>query len=268
MPKTGGTCDDNHRPAIFIAPGFFGITPQIAMYPVIRHLVSNGHIVIFANYWINLRYYRHYDTVDSGFQAGAQNILDRIDLDNIGFLGHSFGAGMIPAMVQRAAARGWGSESLWAVMMAPWYSYQVGSGPIDLPAHTLALVINFDEDVVVDARIGIELFHALNIPYYQKQHLMIRSEIRGPTVLIAEHLTPTPLLGTLNSLEVYGILRPLDIMSSCARTGMQCEADLGFMGIWSDGVPARRALSTDNPIDLGPVAIWECSNPLNLRGCP
>lgn len=263
---TGGTCGDAERPGVFLAHGYFGILPGLYQ-DLIDHLVSNGHVVVFANYEIIPLFEHQYNVVDHGFAQGAE-MSGRIDLDNVGFAGHSFGGGMTPWLVQQADARGWGSESLWAVLMAPYFSYLTGSGPIDLPDHARVQVIGFDWDFVVDNRVGIELFESFDIPDAQKDHITLRGELYAFKAVLAPHTVPNTGIDGLNALDFYGLYRNIDVLSSCAREGVGCGTDLTYMGLWSNGHPLKPATVSDNPADLGPFSLQECWFPTNPRPCP
>ncbi|MCZ7526425.1 MAG: hypothetical protein M5U14_08670 [Acidimicrobiia bacterium] len=199
----------------------------------------------------------------------------RVDVDHVGLVGHSFGGGMVPRMTQLVAERGWGTRSLWAAMLAPFYSYQVGGGPIALPVHARVLVSGYEHDVFVDHRIAIETFRALGVPDDHKRYTVVLGERRGRWNLGSDHLTPLSLpvplpLFAEDALDRYGIFRPVDGLARCARWGEWCDLDLTDMGTWSDGAPFRAAISTDDPVDLGPPAI-ECDllgGLLNPRPCP
>lgn len=264
-PRTGGTCGGSGRPVVFMAHGFTASTP-LAYPRVIENLVSNGHIVVFAEWSNTYAPDWNYPVVREGF-VEATTMTSRMDLANIGFWGQSMGGGMTPWQVQQAAARGWGSSSLWMALYQPHFAYKVGSGPITVPAHTRALVMGASGDTILDNRVGIEIFQALALPASQKQHVTLRTECRWGTCLVSDHFTDTS--GSAHdAMDYYGAYRNMGALADCARVGTNCSVDLSFMGRWSDGVDVRRALSTDSPSDLGPLTTQECWNALNPRPCP
>lgn len=268
-PRTGGSCGDASRPVVFFAHGYGAIFPQ-PYDGLIDNLVSNGNIVVYANYSVLAAPALAYGQVDNGIVEAASRT-PRMDLDNIGFFGHSYGAGMTPYLVQRADARGWGSASLWFQMNASFYAFQIGSGPIAMPAHARGLVISHQDDANLDARIGIEVFEDLQLPDAQKEHVTVRTDCHQGSCVVADH-TLSSSSGE-NHLWFYGVFRNWQVLSDCARTGANCNADLTFMGTWSDGHPATPAIATDDPVDSGPPTSAECNSPLwallgNTRGCP
>lgn len=265
---TGGRCDGPRRPGVFFAHGYSARTPLL-YDGLVRHLVSLGHVVVYASYPIAYNPPWQYATVDAGFRQGAA-VSGRVDLAHVGFAGHSFGAGMTPRMVQLAAARGWGSRSLWMAVLSPHFALEVGSGPIHVPPRTQALVIAYETDEFVDNRIGIEIFESLDLPDDHKQHVTLRTDGRFYPPLYAGHMAPNsiPLLLPEDSYDFYGLYRNLDVLAACARHGRHCGADLSWMGTWSDGVPVTPASSSDDPVDLNPPALQDCDFFLNPRPCP
>ncbi len=201
-PLLGGRCDAARRPVVFFAHGY-GSTDPATYRSAINHLVSVGNIVVFASetadIGVSTDYEASYRVVDAGHVAAAA-AEPRIDHNRVGYVGHSFGGGMTPWLVQQAASRGWGATALWMAPIAPAVSYAVGTGSIAVPSHTWAVVIGFDSDQLADLRLGIDVFNSLTIPDSQKQHVTVRTDVRPgfptPTVLLADHLTTTdPILG-------------------------------------------------------------------------
>jgi hypothetical protein len=148
-PRTGGTCGDSQRPVVLVIHGFpvvefIGVEMAVpdAYLSLIQNLVSNGYLVVFANYDSNLT------TLDGlwipvwvGFLQAVKGISDgsgglpdqlpmttRANLRRVGMWGHSFGGGMIPQLAlltttetttdgpdPGTAPDAWGQEALWTV---------------------------------------------------------------------------------------------------------------------------------------------------------
>jgi hypothetical protein len=81
----------------------------------------------------------------------------------------------------------------------------------------------------------------------------------GQPELVTDHAVPLtnprpidPLVA-LDALNWYGIWNLTDALMACAFTGEWCEYALGntpeqrFMGAWSDGVPVKEPVITDDP---------------------
>ncbi len=271
-PWTGGTCDDDSRPVVLLAHGYFG-SLSAAYGGIIDHLVGNGFVVVFPAWPIPFDPDHWYDIVDTGFVTAAAHE-PRIDTARVGVLGHSMGGGMALRMVQLAATRGWGSEALWTVLYAAAFAYQLPPGPIEVPAHTRVAVVGYEDDPLIDNRIAIELLQATEVPAEQKVHVTVRTDHSGPEVLWADHFGPVgftlPWLGQLSvdHLHRWADWRVADATGRCALDGAWCDIDLGDMGTWPDGRPVQRAIVSHDPADLGPIAIVECEFPYNPRPCP
>jgi hypothetical protein len=262
-PDGGGTCGDDHRPVVFFAHGFSGTNPA-GYYQLEQNLVSRGFIVVYAAYPVQGAWY---SIVDGGFVA-ATGRTNRMNLADIGFIGHSFGGGMTPWLVQQAAARpGWGTHSLFAALIAPWSALQLAPGPIQWPRITRLLVIDLEQDTVIDNRVGVELYRASDLPPDRKEHRLLLSDPAHG--LTAGHLTVNQFTPT--ELSTWGIFRPIDALADCARAGTNCAVvNDEAMGVGADGVPITRALSDDVPVDANPPWVapaWECTRPVNGRGC-
>jgi hypothetical protein len=276
----GGRCNDAKRPVVAVVHGLLaGLDAQLIgaslLYSdVIDHFVSTGNVVIFATWDTNTDDFAASFAREDASIVAAATLAPRGDFTRFGIVGHSMGGGATPFLAQRAAARGWGSTALWLFPIAPWYTAGVGTGPIVLPPQTRVVVENEDDDTFVDNRIGIEQFKALALPAAQKQHVTVRSQSRflSPT-LDAQHTAANSVIAPNDAIRTYGIFRVGDALQSCSLTGAKCNADLSYMGKWSDGQPVTPAISTDNPVDIGPKATTlqllgldgECTSPMNPR---
>jgi acetyl esterase/lipase len=271
-PWTGGTCEDRSRPVVVLAHGWTGGSD--ALYDgLIRHLATNGFVVVFQPYQNEFDWGRQYGVVDAGFQLAVQRF-PRIDASRVGVVGHSLGAGMVPWLLHRAAERGWGRTATWAVLLQPWFAQLVGSGPLGLPAHTRLAVVAADEDTVVDHRIGIELLRSSSLAPERRIHVTVRSDHRGSPALVADHLLPISMAGAAGErlrsdhLDRWGVWRTVDAVAGCSLRGWWCDTDLAEMGRRSSGSAVTPAVATRTPVDSGPLALQECTSPLNPRPCP
>jgi hypothetical protein len=280
-PTVGGTCGDARRPVVAVVHGLGAGTDaqllggdSLLYAELITHLVSVGNVVIFATYNTDTNDFVGSYRAEDAAIAAAATMTPRGDFSRFGIVGHSMGGGATPYLAQQAAARGWGSQALWLLPVAPWYVHGVGTGPVTVPAHTRAVLIAYDNDTYVDNRIGIDLYGSLTIPATQKQHVTVRSQTRWWfTTLNAQHTAANSLLAPNDAIRFFGLYRIADALQSCALAGAGCATDLGYMGHWSDGAPVTPAISTDNPTDSGPVTSslglfglnGECTAPANPR---
>ncbi len=266
----GGTCGDAERPLAVVAHGYLGVF-DFAYAGLLNHLVSRGFVVVFPAWPIEYDPPHQYDVVDTGARLAVERS-GRVDLDRVGFIGHSFGGGMVPWLIRQAVGRGWGSEAIWATAFAPWFSQLLPDGPIEVPSHTRFTTVHYRDDLLVDGRIGIEVLNSLTVPRSQRLHLTTLTDQHRSPILSADHLGPVsfeiPFLGTLSidALDRWG-WRVVDTTASCSLEGKWCDADLSEVGTWPDGKPFRAAIASRDPVDSGPPALQECTFFLNPRPC-
>jgi pimeloyl-ACP methyl ester carboxylesterase len=243
-PLTGGTCGDSSRPVVFLVHGWLASFNWV-YEGVINHFTRTGNIVVMGTYVTDLADVQ--GSADRALQAitAALPQLERDDLSNIGLIGHSLGGGMLPWVTQQAVARGWGTDGLWMFSLAPYQG--IGSGPITLPAHARAIIEAYDQDVLVNRAVGVDLFHRLSLPDSQKDHITVRSSSHAGATLTAQHTSPNSVVAPDDAVKFYGIYRVGDLLESCALTAQGCRADLSLMGTWSDGTPVLPSVVTDTP---------------------
>ena len=275
-PWTGGSCSDPSRPTVLVAHGYLGVDP-LAYYRLIEHLTSVGFLVIFAPYQIAYDPVRQYSMVDQGVQHAVDRS-PRADTSRFGVIGHSYGGGMTPYLLQQATARKWGADSIWTVMFAPHFAALVGDGMIDLPDWIRSLIVTYEHDVLVDARIAIETQSALDVPADRKHHLMVLTDASHTPPLMADHLGPiafpdnflAPLpLGNLRAdhFDLWAAWRPIDATARCSMTGEWCDTDLADMGEFRGGRAVKRGLVDADIVDRGPITLQECGFMINERSC-
>jgi len=257
-PTGAGACSAGDRPVIFFGHGYLASFTE-GYRQFVDHLVSRGFVVIYPGYQVEFDPPKQYAAEDGGFVAGIASLPPgRVDLSRIGFVGHSFGAGMIPSMMQLAVARGWGSAALWAVQLSPAWEYGVGDGPIQLPPHARVLTISYEHDVFVDTQVATEGLLAMTIPDDHKRQMIVWDSYP----LISDHLLPLtlPLASSVDHYDRWATWRPVDAWSRCALDGVWCDVDLGDQGPgW-----ARATVGLGLP-DVGPPAIVECNSFLSPR---
>ena len=249
-------CPGPH-PVIFFGHGYLATFTE-GYTQLLEHLVSRGFVVVYPGYQVAYDPPQQYRAEDAGFVAGVSSLpAGSVDLSRIGFVGHSFGAGMIPRMMQLADGRGWGSDAMWAVQLSPAWEFEVGDGPIELPPHARVLAISYEADVFVDTQVATEGIEAMTIPAGQKQQLLIRG---GGS----DHLLPLtlPIPGSVDQYDRWATWRPIDAWAGCALDGKWCDTDLADMG------PSLARATTGVPLpDVGPPSLVECSSPMSPRRC-
>lgn len=278
-PWTGGSCGDSSRPVAFLAHGYLGSILE-GYQGLVDHLVSNGFIVVFPGYDAEFDPPHQYAAVLQGFVTGVA-ASGRADTTRVGVIGHSFGGGMTPWLLQQVAARGWGATALWSTIFAPHFAFAVGTGDIPVPANTHLTMVNYAEDFVVDARIGNEIYGAIvgpdhrRLPAGRTHHVMLRSDRSVTPPLVADHIGPVSVeviagLGTIgvDQYDVWSTFRTIDATSRCSLQATWCTTDLTYTGTWADGHAVTPAVVDDHMADMGPPAVQECNFFLNPRHCP
>jgi pimeloyl-ACP methyl ester carboxylesterase len=247
VAPTGGTCNDDNRPTAIVVHGLSASFTWVYS-GIISHLVAQGNVVIFATYAT--------DTSDfvGSFQREDEAIVlaaaatDRVDLERVGIIGHSMGGGAIPYLVQRLDARGWGSNGLWVMSLAPWVVAGVpATGPIVFPSHAHVVVQAYSDDTLVARSTGVDMFNRLSTPLSRKQHVTLRTTSNAGVTLNATHTTPNSVIAPEDAMKFYGIYRIADALQGCSQRGQHCSTDFSFMGQWADGTPVLPAVSTDTP---------------------
>lgn len=264
-------------PTIFFAHGYGGTEP-IFYNTLLAHLASLGFAAVFSPYPTldTDGILDRYETLWAGFEAAAAAFPTRLDLTRVGFAGHSFGGGAVPAMARRGIVdRGWGSAGALLFPMAPWYVYDMTPAELaGFPASATMIVSLYDDDVLNDHRIAADLFEAIGIPDANKVTLKLYSDAYGTPALEASHSVPTgPPFRVEDALDHYGVRKPLDALMDWTFNGNPVGRDVAlgngnfeqtFMGTWPDGTPVVPAEVTDNPVATKPQATYEfpCVNVL------
>ncbi len=255
------------RPVWFFSHGFAGT--DVAFYDeLLRHLASHGAVAVFSPYPANLlRVAENYSILFDGFTAAATHYAARLDLSRVGFAGHSYGGGAVPALALRAVRdHGWGGNSLALLLLAPWFSAFVSDADLaSFPAHTQALVQIYEDDLINDHRMAIDLFHHLGLPAANKDYLMLRSDRIEGYNYAANHRVPTgvatPGGGTFNALDVWGVHRLAQALAASAFTGDPAARAIAlghgsaaqiYMGATAAGRALRPMSQNDSPVPLFP----------------
>jgi dienelactone hydrolase len=258
-PLVGGQCNSLERPVVFFAHGF-GVGTPSSYASLLDHWVSNGNIVVMADYdAANPSLPATFVQVDRG-NVAAVAVEPRIDTTRAGIYGYSHGGGMTPYLSQQADGRGWGSRGLWMTSLSQAYTQFEGTGgPIALPARERVMVVAGDDDLYADLRNGNDVFRSITLPATRKSHITLHSDAHGYPTLDASHAIVTDSASNVDAMD-FALWRLSDILESCSLRGKNCSADLSTMGVWSDGTPVTPATVSATPVDEGPspVVLAEC----------
>lgn len=255
------------RPVWFFAHGFGG-NNAIYYDELLTHLASHGSIVVFSPYPTNFGpIANNYAIVFEGFAAAVDRLRDIVDTTRVGFAGHSYGAGGVPALALRGIReRGWGADGLALLMLAPWFSASVTDADLaSFPAGTQAVMQIYEDDLINDHRMAIDLFTRLNLPAADKDFLLMRSDRIDGHNYASDHRVPTGAgneeRGAFDALDVWGVLRIAQALSASAfekdangrlvALGNGAAAQVQ-MGSTLEGRALRPMVQTDAPVPLFP----------------
>jgi pimeloyl-ACP methyl ester carboxylesterase len=226
-------------PVVFFAHGFGpGLATTYA--DLIRHMVSRGYVVVFSTYPMRgVTIDQRYDSLWQGFAAAAAQLGPRLDLGRVAFVGHSFGAGAVPAMAYKGLVEeGWGKKGAFLMELAPWYAYQATAAKIAaLPANAAQFVEVYDKDTVNDHRMAIDLYDASRAT--DRYYVLVQSS--EACNFTADHATPGRNASALQ--RQYAVSRPFDALADWAFHGAAAgRAALERMGEAGSGYqPLHRA---------------------------
>ncbi|MBN1759084.1 MAG: hypothetical protein JW863_12240, partial [Chitinispirillaceae bacterium] len=239
-PDTGRT-----HPCILFCPRF-GTDDPAEYRGLLEHLACRGAVVVFPVYEANTFTRRSVEVgprTDVLFSLVSRVIKNQVDTTRIGFVGHSYGAGIIPAVAARVLDRtGWGSNGAFLYLMSPWYYPGTSSRTLaNFPRTAEVIVQVFADDNINDPRIGAYFFEKLKLPSNKKEFLVVPSPEISRRIK-SDFLVP---LGA----EAFG--GSDDILDSAAVFRM---VDSVFAGVF-DGSPSARAFvlgtGTTRRIPLG-----------------
>lgn len=218
-------------PVVFFCHGISAYDPQ-NYQAFIEHIVGRGFAVIYSPFpTVDAMFFprKTYHIMWSGFAYGVKTWKKRLDLENIGIVGHSYGAGASPYITLKASFRQWGKKSLFMYSTAPWYIHGVSSRRLKhFPENAKVIVEVFEDDRVNDHRIAKDLYNAIGLPVDRKMFLILNSSRRSKT-LVADHDVPRgssakPL--DINELDRFGIYAVFDLVSSFSYEKDSTSADI------------------------------------------
>jgi pimeloyl-ACP methyl ester carboxylesterase len=209
-------------PTIFYAHGYGG-NDTLYQIELLRHIASRGYAAVYVPYKsLGVSIEERYATLLDGFRDAVRALPHRFDTTRVGFYGHSFGGGALPYLAyQLLVGDAWGSRGKFLLISAPWYSFRLGDSILrSFPRNCPLVTMVYDEDVVNDHRLGMDVFRNIAIPDSLKDFLVVRSDSIDGYVYQADHNLPgqnNPKGGEYDALDSRVVFRMLDAL-----------ADLGF----------------------------------------
>ncbi|ADQ78610.1 hypothetical protein Palpr_0450 [Paludibacter propionicigenes WB4] len=201
------------KPTIFYSHPFGGESKEFNR-GLFEFIAKKGYVVVFVPYATNDVSVDHrYLTLWTGFTKAAANYPNIIDTKKVGFMGHSFGGGASIGLAYKAfTENGWGENGRFLFTMAPWYSYQISSDQLaNFPSNTKLVSQVYDEDVINDHRLAIDIFKNINIPDSEKDFYYFRSSTVAGYKYVTDHALPNSR-SAYDALDYYGIYRILDAL--------------------------------------------------------
>lgn len=209
-------------PTIFFCHGFGG-TFSYYVYGLWQFLASKGYAFVFAPYpTTGVSIQERYDILLASFRLAARSHPEIIDTTQVGFIGHSFGGGAMFGVSKHCFTENqWGEDGRFLFSLAPWYAYDLSPEALTgFPTDVKLIMQVYDQDVLNDHRIAIDLFNHIGIPEAEKDYIMVRSDTIGSVPYLAEHGLP----GTyqdFNALDYYALYRLVDALADYTFNGSE-----------------------------------------------
>lgn len=251
-------------PLLFLFPRSSSNGPE-EYKELIKFITSQGVAVVFPPSYRSLDLKKsdidEYNDLSSLLPPLIGPYRNKIDTSRIGFVGHGFGAGIIPALVHDMHRNlKWGKNGILMDLLSPGYFSSIGTRELqNYPSQVHLLITSFEEDNINDPVIGKELFERISLPLAQKEWYYIPDARNDDCKMIANFTLPLGAEGVggeMNSLDYYGIQAPLGAAilgvfekDSSAYTfafGNGNQRPLS-MGTWKDGTPLPFMIGTDYP---------------------
>ncbi|HRG20053.1 MAG TPA: T9SS type A sorting domain-containing protein [Saprospiraceae bacterium] len=207
-------------PTIFFCHGFGGVN-SLYINGMIQFLAKKGYALVYVPYpTTGVSIEERYDILREGFRHAARKYPQIIDTTKVGFMGHSFGGGAMFGVSHACFTQNnWGSAGRFLFSLAPWYSYQLSPEQLNsFPANTQLIMHVYEEDVLNDHRMAIDIFNNINIPKENKDYIYVQPDTINGTVYPAGHNLP----GTYevyDAMDYYAFYRLLDAMCDYVFNG-------------------------------------------------
>jgi dienelactone hydrolase len=229
---------------------------------IINNLVSKGVIVLYPSSVIisadNERDNRYRSTFGT-IESAVKNVSPYIDSTRIGVVAHGYGGGMAPSLLYKMIHdRKWGLNGAFMYIASPWYMNKMDLRQMDnFPEFVNIIIQVFDNDIVNDPDIAVDIFRNLNVSANNKRFIVMRSDKNERCELNASFSIPEGSItsGTSNFLDIYGINRIIDSLIAYSLYRDTIGFNFLFkkkaineipMGTWADGSSIKPMLITDS----------------------
>ncbi|SEO94479.1 hypothetical protein SAMN05428947_105170 [Mucilaginibacter sp. OK283] len=208
------------RPTIFYSHPYGGENKEYNR-GLFEFIAKKGYVVVFVPYATNdISIDHRYYTLWAGFTKAAADYPNIIDTKKVGFMGHSFGGGASIGLGYKAFTQnGWGQNGRFLFTMAPWYSYQITQAQLQsFPANTKMISQVYDEDVINDHRLAIDIFKNINIANSEKDFYYLKPSTVAGYNYTTYHTLPNSR-NAYDAYDYYGVYRLLDALIDYSFNG-------------------------------------------------
>ncbi len=242
------------RPTIFYAHGFGGEN-KASWMGIFNFIAKKGYTVVFAPYpTLGVSIDERYNVMWTSFQAAVKNYPDLIDSTKVGFLGHSFGGGAAIELGYKAfVENGWGENGRFIFTLAPWYAYQITDAQLQsFPANTKFIAQVYDDDVINDHRMAIDIFKNINIPDSEKDFILVKKSVVEGYTYTAGHDLPSSTKA-YDAYDYYCLYRLLDALMDYSFNGNETAKNVAL----GNGSKEQITLPSYNGKALTPLEVTD-----------
>lgn len=242
------------RPTIFYAHAYGGEN-KASWLGIFHFIAKKGYTVVFAPYpTLGVSIDDRYNVLWTSFQAAVKNYPNLIDSTKVGFVGHSFGGGAVIGLSYKAfVEKGWGENGRFIFALAPWYSYQITDGQLQsFPANTKLISQVYDDDVINDHRMAIDIFKNINISDSEKDFVLVKKSVVDGYTYTAEHNLPSSLKA-YDAYDYYCLYRLLDALMDYSFNGSATAKNVAL----GNGSATQITLPSYNGQALTPLEVTD-----------
>lgn len=256
-------------PTIYYAHGF-GSYEVALQEEMLQHMASRGYAVVFVPYQASFDFSGHYLSLYSGFIKASRALPAVIDTTQVGFYGHSFGAGAAPVIAYSLFMdNNWGTNGKFMYLSAPWYSIGLTDTMLyTFPTDCNLLTVLYDDDTSNDHRMAMDIFKNIAIDTDDKDCITVFSDTISGYAYATNHAMPES--SQYDALDFYATFRLIDALADYSFTGNATAKDIAL----GNGSAAQTDMG--NLIDLmvsdDPYPVYNqskylypCSDGLNER---
>lgn len=251
------------KPTIFYSHPYGGENKEYNI-GLFNFIAKKGYVVVFVPYATNDESVDHrYLTLWKGFTNAAVSCPQIIDTTRVGFMGHSFGGGASIGLAYKAfTEREWGQNGRLLFTMAPWYSYQITQEQLqNFPSDTKFISQVYDEDVVNDHRMAIDIYKNISIPDSEKDFYYFKSSTVAGYKYNTDHSLPNTRTA-FDAYDYYGIYRLLDALMDYTFNNNQAAKNVAL----GNGSPEQTTMPGYNGQWMVPLEVTDNPAPRYNQG--